>query len=200
MIDPTHLLKCIRNNFLRKNCWQMKDRHYIAWGLLDKLMKHEKGLTIKKAHPLTNEVLHPNNFQRMRVSLAVKMFSWLVRNALIYYATKEPLKFPAADVQTTTEFKDHVHRFFQIFNINCVKKGPITSMTCPKVTELFLIRDYFESTIIPSGMLTLETGGALILTINAAFLLVENLLNSGVRYVLTSRFQQDPLEEYFGAQ
>ena len=45
-----------------------------------------------------------------------------------------------------------------------------------------------------------QTYEGVITTVHSAFYLIQYLLNQGVRYVLTKRFCQDPLDNYFGRQ
>ena len=154
MIDAVHIFKCIRNNWFRKREWDVKgeEKGKISWLLLHKLMEHEKKYPVKKAFHLNSQVLKPNNFQKMRVSLAMKAVDWRTRNALLYYGKEAPELFPPHDVAATTKFMDHARCFFDVMNVNHVKKGPITSMECPKMTQLYLVQKYFEETIFSTGM------------------------------------------------
>ena len=46
--------------------------------------------------------------------------------------------------------------------------------------------------------MTAQTGSALVRTLLCLMLLIEDLLGKGYDFVLTSRFQSDPLEKQFG--
>ena len=45
--------------------------------------------------------------------------------------------------------------------------------------------------------LTKQTSNALVITLRSTASLLEDLLNEGYKYVLTSRLQSDPLERHF---
>ena len=89
--------------------------------------------------------MKPNNIEKQKVKLAYVVFSWPVRNALLFYSKEDPVKFPATEVEPTVEFMDAVRDFFDILNINHVKKGPICSMTSKKVERLRSLSAYFKS-------------------------------------------------------
>ncbi len=201
MFDPVHILKCIRNNWFRKTDWIVPQQPgKISWLLLHNLVQHESTMSVKKAFHLTHKVLRPNTFQKMNVSLAMKAFDWRTMNALQYYKDRDPEKFPAEDVTTTVTFMDNIRRWFDIMNINSYKKGPITSMESTKMLELYLIQTYVEGTLIPANILSQETKHAFRTTLRGTFLIIDLLLSSGSKKIFTANFQQDPLEEYFGAQ
>ncbi len=155
-------------------------------------------MVIRKAHLLTQKAVKPNNMEKQKVKLAYNVVSWPIRNALIYYSESSPDVFPPTEVQPTVEFIDSCRRFFDILNINHVKKGPISSLESKKVQDLVSLSEYFEN-IFLSGILTKETHAALQQTISASIEVIKLLLSRGPhRKVFTARFQQDPLEEHFG--
>ncbi len=137
---------------------------------------------------------------KQKVKLAYNAFSWPVRNALIYYSEISPNFFPPNEVKATVEFIDASRDFFDILNINHVKKGPIKSFESKKVHRLLNIGTYFHS-ISHSGILSHETFTALQQTISASILVIKMLLsNKPNSMVFTAFFQQDPIEEHFGHQ
>ena len=155
-------------------------------------------MVIRKAHLLTQKAVKPNNMDKQKVKLAYNVVSWPVRNALIYYSESRPELFPQSEVQATVEFIDSCRLFFDILNVNHVKKGPISSLENKKVLDLGVVSNYFEN-IYLSGILTRETHMALQQTISASIETIKLLLSRGPRRkVFTARFQQDPLEEHFG--
>lgn len=134
------------------------------------------------------------------MTLALKAFAWSTVNALHYYKKETLDEFPENSCNLTAEFLDNIRVLFEIWNVNHPKKGPITSMTCLKITKLWCIQQYLEEIVLPVGIPSKETKSALILTINATYIMVEKLLSFDVTNILTGNFQQDPIEEYFGAQ
>jgi hypothetical protein len=147
---------------------------------------------------LTFSAVKPNNMEKQKVKLAYSVVSWPVRNALIFYAETLPTKFPATKVYPTVEFMDAARDFFDILNINHVKKGPIRSMASKKIQRLTEVSAYFES-LLSTGILSVETRLALLQTVSASTLVIEKLLTANPNsFIFTARFQQDPLEEHFG--
>ena len=84
-------------------------------------------LLTKIANDICFSAVKPNNFEKQKVKLAFNAFSWPVRNALLYYSEENPEIFPPADVSLTVKFMDACREFFEILNVNHVKKGPIQS-------------------------------------------------------------------------
>ena len=199
--DPVHILKCLRNNWFRKGDWKLPDHSSISWNLLKNLKEIEESMPIRKAHSLSTKALKPNNMEKQKVKLAYNVVSWPIRNALLYYSESSPELFPKTDVETTVTFMDAVRSFFDILNINHVKKGPISSTTSPKIEKLKQLQVYFAR-INHCGILTKETYLALQQTITASLQVITMLLNSEPAkvQVFTARFQQDPLEEHYGHQ
>ena len=113
----------------------------------------------------TFSAVKPNNMEKQKVKLAFSVISWPVRNALIFYAETLPTKFPATKVYPTVEFMDAARDFFDILNINHVKKGPIRSMASKKIQRLTEVLAYFES-LSTTGILSAETRSALLQTVS----------------------------------
>ena len=199
--DSVHVMKCLRNNWFRKSSWKLDDNSNISWNLLQQLFEHEQELPVRKAHPLSSKALKPNNIDKQKVKLAYNVISWPVRNALLYYSETSPDQFPPQDVKSTVCFMDAARNFFDVLNINHVKKGPISSFTSKKVTLLENLWQYFEE-INKTGIFTAETYLALQQTINGSLQVIKILLDSdpGNVKVFTAWFQQDPIEEHFGHQ
>ena len=137
--------------------------------------------------------------EKQKVKLAINVFSWNVRSALLYYAVKRPDLFLPSDVNATVQFIDASRDFFEILNINHVKKGPIRSKSSWKIIRLKEIGQYFDSVYTKTKILTRETHTALQQTISASILVTQSLLAKKPDLgVMTSYFQQDPIEERFG--
>jgi hypothetical protein len=119
----------------------------------------------------------PNNMDKQKVRLAFNVFSWPVRNAIIFYSESHPSLFPPTDVKATIQFMDASRDFFEILNINHVKKGPIKSLNSKKVQNLASIKEYFTS-VFNTGILSKETYSALQQTISASIRVIGMLLSS----------------------
>ena len=150
------------------------------------------------ANDICFSAVKPNNFEKQKVKLAFNAFSWPVRNALLYYSEENPEIFPPADVSLTVKFMDACREFFEILNVNHVKKGPIQSENSPKVKQLQILSSYFKD-VSAFGILTKDTSTALQLTISASISVIKLLLSARPNSVImTAYFQQDPIEQHFG--
>ncbi len=108
------------------------------------------------------KVLKPSNLehQKVNLNLAAKLFNVCLEGASKYYADMSPQKFHPDAAARTAKFVHMVRRYFEIFNISSFKQGPLTSMSCPKLTELHMILDYFETEVFSLGLLTDQTTSA----------------------------------------
>ena len=67
-----------------------------------------------------------------------------------------------------------------------------------KVCFLRAVADWIEEwNLCPNFTLSVQTGKAIVVTLKAQASLIEDLLQEGYNYVLTARFQSDPLERRF---
>ena len=68
-----------------------------------------------------------------------------------------------------------------------------------KTEFLLAVADWVELwSTSPSFTLPKQTSKAIITSLKAQSMLIQDLLNEGYQYILTSRFQSDPLERHFG--
>ena len=155
-------------------------------------------------------------FSVMNVKLAAQVLSSTVSNVLTEYGPNE--------AAGTAKFCFLMDSFFDIMNIRNTQETlhkqkpfllPFSSVNDPRfawLQNVFLkyFEDWLHSIEQRPGnfsrnahnnmFLSRQTYEGLKITVNSVIELVQFLLDHDVRYVLTERFCQDPLENYFGRQ
>ncbi|XP_077489630.1 uncharacterized protein LOC144100615 [Amblyomma americanum] len=222
-VDPVHLLKCIRNNWLNqkspdtsflypefKSTESKLDIKKASFQTLRDLYTSERHNLSKFAYGLTYKALHPTNIERQNVKLALKVINPFVAQALKTPGTKPGFPY-AAD---TAEFIDLIHRWWCIVNTKTPSKGrhlrdpyqePVRNMTGVQLQFLGEFVDWLDTwndlkmSGSRSGSLTPETHAALRLTSYALIELSRYCLEElNFEYVLLGKFQTDSLESRFG--
>ncbi|XP_070377578.1 uncharacterized protein [Dermacentor albipictus] len=220
VIDPVHLLKCIRNNWINQknhgtcmffpslmNLNSNPKIITVSFKTLRDLHLKEEDHLIKAAPTLSVKALNPSNMERQNVKLALKVFSLSTIAALETCGQRYALQHAAG----TAEFLKVVETWWRIVNVKSPSKGrrlrddlqtPIAGKLCPQVEFLQTIMqwlDHWESLKFDNGILTRETHSALRLTTEALVKIINYCLEDlGFDYVLLGKFQTDCLEERFG--
>ncbi|XP_077498110.1 uncharacterized protein LOC144108803 [Amblyomma americanum] len=225
IVDPVHLLKCIRNNWInQKNpatCFyfpeidlsgvmpdgppRMKAASFEA---VRKLYSSEKTALVKAAYGLNAKAVNPTVMERQNVKLVLNVINSFVSNAL--RTRGSVLKIPIAD--STALFIDIVLAWWRIVNVKTPHKGrrvkdslqePVQSVNDQQLTFLSGIIDWLDawkSVTMSSGTLTRETHTALRLTCYSLVEVCRYCLEElKFKYVLLGKFQTDALEDRFGS-
>ena len=211
--DSVHLLKNIRNNLLGRQRFIFPAFSFdgfpemttvssgeITWGLLYSLYDTDNKLqaNLRKAPKLTYETLHPGH-KKQNVQLALNIFEETTIAALKSYY---PQRNDAID------FLKVIHSWWTISNsktkYNTHNKLGNASIIGDNKPEFFKkLADWltlWQESQLPGSQkftLTKQTSSALITTLQCTAALIEDLLNEEFQYVLTARFQSDPLERRF---
>ena len=205
--DNVHLMKNVRNNLLngkkfvfpafsfnQEGVSVLCPAGYIAWGNLHRIYDNDSKLkaNLRKAPKLTYRALHPGN-KKQSVPLALAMFADTTIAATKSYFPK----------------REDMSGFLEIFNkwwLICNSKAryhvnPLGNAIVPgdgKVAYFRALANWIEEwQTSPAFTLTPQTSFALITTLRAQSLLIEELLSEDFDYVLVSRLQSDPLERRF---
>lgn len=152
----------------------------------------------------------------MKVSLAAQVMSNTVANAL--EMTRKP------GLQSTVTFIRNVNKFFDCLNVARLHQGqrqrnenlmPYTSPDDPRLkwlVEDFLgfLTEWEQEGVAVEGItkkeqaalcLSRPTLAGIFITVHSFAEIVKTLLSmEGVKYVLSDKLNQDPLEEFFGKQ
>lgn len=191
------------------------DGHYILWQHFAQLFYQDIENGLKLLPKLSYDHIKLNSYSTMRVNLAAQILSATMASVL--------KSFGPPDAIATSKLCE-MDFFFDCLNVRStmehVRKrkpfvAPYTSVNDQRFTWLMsdflaFLRNWKESVARRQGnysqnarnrmFLSWQTYEGLQITTHSVVKATKFLLNEGVQYVLTERFCQDPLEEYFGNQ
>lgn len=221
VLDPVHILKCIRNNWInQKNHAQCMfypnfDKVHenieiktASFGTLKKLRELEQGDLLKYGRGLTLKALFPSNLERQNVKLVLKIFNEYVITALTELGKKHEL----VHCDTTAAYINIILQWWKIMNVKNPRKGihkrdefmePLT-MNQNDIRREYLQKvltwlDAWKVSGCDNGILTNETHHAFTHTTHAILELSSYCIQElGMQYFLPGKVQTDPLEERFG--
>lgn len=211
--DSVHLLKNIRNNLLNARRFIFPPFQFegfsdpinvpggeITWKLFHDVFEFDIALPgqLKKAPKLSNNTLHPGD-NKQNVTLALNIFDHSTAVAITEY-------FPGR--QDAAEFLKLINIWWTISNSknrynNSFRVGNAVVEGDKKPLFLRSFADWIEQwqalqcSRTQRYTLTAQTSHALVTTLRCTASLTEDLLSEGYMYVMTGRFQTDPLERRF---
>nr|XP_047126212.1 uncharacterized protein LOC124807816 [Hydra vulgaris]XP_047126213.1 uncharacterized protein LOC124807816 [Hydra vulgaris]XP_047126214.1 uncharacterized protein LOC124807816 [Hydra vulgaris]XP_047126215.1 uncharacterized protein LOC124807816 [Hydra vulgaris]XP_047126216.1 uncharacterized protein LOC124807816 [Hydra vulgaris]XP_047126217.1 uncharacterized protein LOC124807816 [Hydra vulgaris]XP_047126218.1 uncharacterized protein LOC124807816 [Hydra vulgaris]XP_047126219.1 uncharacterized p len=219
--DPPNLLKTTRNCIYSSGSgkctrYMWNDGLYILWSHIADIFKEDQICGLHLLPKLSYDHIKLSSYSVMNVKLAAQVLSTTVSKVLLNYGSP--------DTFATANFCSMIDSFFDIMNISnpyeSIQKSkpfsvPFSSLDDNRLNWLkaeFL--PYFEKWLSSintrQGKFTLNDKGKMFIswqtyegikiTVNSAVELITFLLSNGVSYVLTERFCQDSLENYFGHQ
>ena len=206
-MDPTHVFRCIYNNFqCRKDCPKFDYVSITAnFNHLKELYQIEQTKMVKMAYQLNDKCLNPQPIEKSNVSLAASVFSESTRNATQFYVNNG---YPHCE--GTLEFLKIISKWWDILNVKSTSKGkhkrdinsdPITNTNYNVVAEFFkkivdwLIKWQSSGKVGFSA----ETFKTFKHTSTSFPLLVKFLLDEKkLNYVLSGKIQSDFIEKTFG--
>ena len=133
LFDPTHILKCISNNFRNKECFvcpsykqtveRFEDSHptanfYPNFAHVKELQNIEIDKPVKIAHKISDKVINPLALEKTNVSLADALFDESTINGLLFYGKNG---FPA--FIETAKFLRIIRNWWDTFNVKSKFKG-----------------------------------------------------------------------------
>jgi hypothetical protein len=205
MHDPPHLIKNARNNLLSYDfiiegkTASFKHRH------IEQLYELESKNVLRFVPKLTKGHIELTNFKKMNVKLATQVLSQSVASGLRCYIQ---LKQMAPEVEATAAFVERMNRLFDIMNSNSPKtknkwQKPLSSKTVEQFQELVKAKTWIQDWKFKSrksGVMkdNLPFKQGLLMTCNALIAVCRDLIDKkGFQFVLTSRFNQDVVENWF---
>ncbi len=220
--DAPHLMKTARNCL--SNSGAGKCSRYMWNSGLSLIWKHISDMyyadlerELKLLQKLTYEHINLSCFSVMRVNLAVQVLSSKVSSVIT--------KFGPPEAAETAKYCKMMDKFFDCLNVRSPNEfkakrkedlKPYTSMQDERFAWLqgdFLkyFKDWEESikkrhdkkyseSEKSRMFISRQTHEGLQITAHSVVEATKYLLSQGTEYVLTERFNQDPVEEYFGYQ
>lgn len=194
--DVPHLIKTLRNRLLKANL-KTPDGE-VSWKVVKELFEIEQSNTTRLCPKLTFKHMFPNHFEKMKVKLATQIFS---RSVVAAIKTLHQLNKFSENVQpfvvSTLTFFEKIDQLFDC--LNSKNKYDKNVYRCAlthdnKVNDhLNEMLPYFEF-IINNNPKNQYCFTGFVQTINGILLLSSQ---NNIDYLLTSRLNQDPLENYF---
>ena len=205
--DNVHLLKNIRNNLLGNKKFVFPSFNisigeknvtspdgYLSWADLHRLHEEDSKLdaNLRKAPKLTHSVLHPGN-NKQDVQRALAIFD---ETTIAGFKSHFPNRSDCSGFLSLINTWWLVVNSKQQYHVNSI--GNAIKSGDGKVEFLRDFADWLEKwNQCPNFTLTSQTFSALVTTLRAQALLVEELLGEGYDFVLMARFQSDPVERRF---
>ncbi|KAH7945961.1 hypothetical protein HPB49_018027 [Dermacentor silvarum] len=222
VIDPVHILKCIRNNWInQKNdqiCFYFPEiqgdtpeserMQTASFATIRDLHSKECDQLLKYGYGLSRKALYPSSLERQDVKLALQIFNDYLPEALRALGAKHNL----FSIEATATFVEIILKWWKIVNVKTPWKGerlrdhfqqPVLSIdNDPKIDFLHMFLkwlDEWKNKGFDNGTLTKETHAALEHTTYALVELARYSFEAlGMSYVLFGKIQTDCLEDRFG--
>lgn len=185
--DVPHLLKSVRNNFIEA-CFQ-KDNKIFSFNDIKETYKIDKSNKKSKALiKITDSHIHPTSFQKMRVKLAVQVFSHSMSSAIRTCAETEQLLSKTAFY--TADFIEFMNNLFDCLNSR--------SLFSHKTFLLEASKYFLNLTKIKKGKISQPPCfKGFTQTINAILQFFEEEKSNNIAFLITNRLNQDVLENLF---
>ena len=200
MYDPPHLLKNIRNNLKTHDITY--GSRTAKWTYIEQFYEDEKlrgNLGYRAAHKLTDKHIYLPAFSKMSVKRAVQVLSHSVASGINSHVALGCLPAEAA---YTAEFCEAMDQLFNSFNSRS-KTAPLDKTWKHACSHTSGHIDFWQQNIkwlrnweIESTRIQCVKGW--VLSMSATIALWDDLRkNYNVKYLLTSRLNQDPIENLF---
>ena len=200
--DPPHLLKSIRNNV--KSFGFNVDGEQVNWDPIVQLFKIDQASIVatKLAPKLTTKHITLPPFMKMNVPIAAQTMSRSVASGILQCIQSGQIPEKCA---ATAKFINHIDDLFDCTNSRTLSgrrpiMGALTPDSCHKEfleeIEVWLEKVKPNSPKFKNRLLPCQTGW--LLDVKVLLDIIQNFwTDNGLSFLLTSRFNQDPLENLF---
>ena len=222
--DVPHLIKTT-SNCLYSSGWDVGHVHtrcmwnndkYLLWSFIAQAYYRDQEGVLQHLPKITLDHIKLSSFGKMKVSLAIQVFSKSMANALRFFhpdGQADELArliemvndfFDMANTRSTTEHKHKRNTNLKPYSDPNDERLTWTSNVFLPYLDQWKThtanRQGFTKEQQQTMFISLQTYEGYQITINSMVSIVKFLLGAGFSYVLTERFMQDVLEEYFGYQ
>ena len=207
VLDPTHNLKNVYNNFQRSSLFIFPHEDTFLTAKFEhirELFELEKDLPVRQAHKLTRDSLSPSNIQRASFKHCAAIFHESTVNALRYFVANGKHEWRGTQV-----FVEKIHNLICIVNVKtpfvgkhkrCDYREPIRSvddLNLERLVEYCKFFELWQNSRKPG--LSSPTFAALKLMCESLRRVSLHLLSEcGFSYVLLGNVQSDVIEKRFG--
>ena len=197
--DPPHVIKAIRNNLINyKLSYNENEKEYVAdWNDVKLTFEKDQQERITMIPKISSKHVNPNNFQKMKVSYAVQVFS---------HSFSCAMKMLTDDQSTigTQKLLGILNDVFDLLNNkDCVetKYLKFNNLAWQKLDSFLKVLKSFKfQTQNNKQQSKISCVRNLIISIRSMMGIHQFLeQNYGIDYLLTKKFIQDPLENFFSA-
>ncbi|CAK1597444.1 unnamed protein product [Parnassius mnemosyne] len=210
ILDPPHLLKCTRNLLIKHDievtsdfqCNEKPVKGTVKWSHIEAFYQLDKtNPNLVYAPQLTDNHLHPNCQQKMRVKLAAQVFSHSVTTGMLMKIAQNELP---AEAHVTATFVQKFDELFDAVNADSpdLRRGKKYSTNLNKKTPHLALfrnmREFISNMKYIGSKSNPPSQEGWIHTLNAIERLWKNLQAIGIKSLPTRRLNQDPLENCFG--
>ncbi|CAK1594424.1 unnamed protein product [Parnassius mnemosyne] len=160
LLDPSHMVKLIRNAFQVYQVFVDENGKKIKWSYLEELNKLQEKEKFHLANKLRYRHIHYHN-QKMKVKLATQLFSLSVCDAIDF--CREELNLPIfRESLPTTVFLNTINNFFDILNSKSMSqhgyKKPINENNAKEILEYIdKVAGYISNLKCDNGPLLIES-------------------------------------------
>jgi len=180
--------------------WAVKDNKLscgvVTANHLQKLLDFQENLQLKISPGLTSKTLKPSHFEKMKVSNAMSLFSHSNSAGLAYLVEQGY----STDLLTTSWFLKTINKWFDLVS----SRRRLMALSLRRPEKYNEATDFLRNVIHLFETLTIGSKAAwkpvqtgVILTTQSLLGLSDDLLSRGYKFVLTSRFTSDCIENLF---
>ncbi|KAG0444484.1 hypothetical protein HPB47_013743 [Ixodes persulcatus] len=193
--DFPHLIKCLRNMFLKTGFCTPQGHVRTSLSLVQS--DSENSLKLRAMPRFTHTNLFPNAFEKMRVNLAFHLFSEEVERGLHLY--QEQIQKARGNHQGTLQLHKHISTLIRVMTSRCPYDALRPGSEQAKFIDDFLAYlDEWERGAKDGGFVSQSTAEGLRVTLHSTKSLLRYLVTLGYRYMMTARVSQDCVERLFG--
>lgn len=195
MYDTPHLMKSIRNNFMKYNF--SSNDSVAKWDYIKAFYNMDQQMSIRLTPKLTEKHIYCNTVDKMRVKLATQVLSRTVAAAIATYAKLRALPKEAI---ATAEFVENFDLLFDLFNSGQKfhYKPTKCAFTTSSLSYLTELQTFINSLQVIGTERSLPCVEGWKLNIACLKSLWQNLHDQyDYQFLLTNRLNQDSLENLF---
>ncbi|XP_050038332.1 uncharacterized protein [Dermacentor andersoni] len=210
--DPCHVLKNVRSQFLAHN---IGPKGEISASYLKDVYELQKNLIVKPVRYLSRKHVFPNNIEKMNVVRAIQLISPAVTAVLQHLQEQagHTCHISFASAGPTITFMENFYRWFVLHDTSNtvqhlrqrfpdVKQYDSTEdarLEWLEVTMPMYLHELKTRCTHPREFLTKETYEAFLTTTYSTVACIKHLLRADkFAFVLTRKFNSDPIESLFG--
>ena len=197
MYDPPHLVKCLRNNFMKYDF--MFSGHRVCWQYIADFYNRDSRQKLKLAPKLTAKHFHLPPFAAMRVRLATQVFSHSVAAGIYTHVSLGAL---VVDAEYTADFVEMVDGLFDCFNAgnlnNAKELRRALTPSSAHWDHLSKAKSAFNTIQVLGCKSKVPCISGFVLSINCLQHMFSSLHEKlGISFLLSNRLNQDCLENHF---